>query len=390
MTLVLTKNDHNPASDLFPLIFMNDLLKYFNDYGTLKTIQQSTTALNDLFICPSQLIWKQLCSRNRYHYVLRKESRCLLKRFSLIWETIYYQNWKLDRNWINKQYEIMDIGKKMRINKNLTRMINGRASIGLSIHLEDLNVRLWDFKRGTLLFSEQVHGQVTSSCLQANYLALGMKNGSMTIIKLFTNDKWTRTVKYHSKEISAVFIDLREETIVSGDVGGQIIKFKILESNPEIVYQTASGSGITALLLQSDHLLGTTIDGYFIKLGSKSIKRYCFSYLGSINCMAESNDKVLMGTDSGKLIVSNRRQGFRFEETSSESPIISIAADATKIVTGHFDGSITAFSVKLDGSLKKLFTENNVNKGAVWSVGIYEQGLVSCSTNGEVILRRFL
>lgn len=391
MTLVLKKNNQNSASDLFPLILLKDLLKYCNDYGTLKTIQQSTTTLNDLFTCPSQLIWKQLCARKRYHYLLKREARCLLKRSSLIWETIYYQNWKLDRNWMNKRYEISDLGKKIGLNKNLTRMINGRASIGLSIPIdfENENISLWDFKRGLLLSSELLKGQVTSSCLQGNYLVLGKSCGSMTIIKMFTSEKWTRTVKHHSKEISAIAIDLKDESIVSGDVCGQVIVCKI-DGDPIVLYQHPSHSGITALLLQPDCYLATTIDGYLLEFKSKrSTKSFCFTELGSINCIAESNESVLMGTDSGKLIVAKRRRGFSFEETGNTSPIISIAADAKKVVTGHFDGSITAFSIKLDGSLRKLFTENGVNRGAVWSIGIDEQTLLSCSLNGEVILRRF-
>jgi len=72
-----------------------------------------------------------------------------------------------------------------------------------------------------------------------------------------------------------------------------------------------------------------------------------------------------------------------------DSPIISIATNSKIVSVGHFDGTITVFRMKID-SLQPLFTETEINKGAVWSLAMDEVNLISCSLNGEIILRTFL
>lgn len=200
MELVKVKNNENIKSDLFSLILINELLKYCNDYKTLKTIQMSASSLNDLFTCPSQTVWKQLCQRNEYTFLLRKESKCLWKRSILIWESIYYQNWKVDLNWNCKKYEFVNLSQMYK--DGLVKMFSTGLSVSIPIEVDGI-IKIWDFKRGIIIDSRKVTGLITSSCLQGNLLVLGKSCGSMTVMRVFcTNVKEENTVKYHSKEIS--------------------------------------------------------------------------------------------------------------------------------------------------------------------------------------------
>lgn len=185
---------------------------------------------------------------------------------------------------------------------------------------------------------------------------------------------------------------MKTNFIISADIGGQIIKSTLTETVPEILYHNSTGSGITCVILRDDQIMATSIDNSMIKisLSSKEILKKSFeSDLGSINCIASLNSFILMGTDSGKLIVLSKMGRIKFIETRRNSPIISIAANSKRIAIGHFDGSITVFTFKGE-SFKPLFTEIGTSKGAIWSLAIDEISLISCSLNCEVILRKFL
>ena len=386
MTLILAKKDKNSKIDLFSLILTNELLKHCNDYKILKTIQMSASSLNHLFTCPSQTVWKQLCHRNKYTFLLKKEARCLWKRSIFIWESIYYQNWKVDLNWDNKKYEIMDLSKMIK--DGLMKMFNTALGIYIPIEIDGL-MKIWDFKRGAVLDSHKVTGLITSSCLQGNLLVLGKSCGSMTVLKLVSNLQEEKTMKYHSKEVSFIIIDIKGNCIISADIGGQIIKSSLDDLVPIVLYHSPSGSGITGLILRKNHILATSIDSSLIKISlqNNETQRIGFEDFGSINCITSQKEFIFMGTDSGKLIVLYEAKVKIFE--TRDSPIISIATNSKIVSVGHFDGIITVFRMKID-SLQKLFTETEINKGAVWSLAMDEINLISCSLNGEIILRTFL
>ena len=387
MALVIKKNDKNSRSDLFSLILTSEILKHCNDYKTLKTIQMSTTALNDLFTCPSQAVWKQLCHKNKYSFLLRKEAKCLWKRSILIWESIYYQNWKVDFNWNTKKYEIVDLSKMFK--DGLMKMVNAYLSISIPIEIDGI-LRIWDLKRGILLDSRKVKGLVTSSCLQGNLLVLGKVCGSMTVLKIFCNLEEEKTMKHHSKEISSIVIDIKNGYIISADIGGQIIRSSLIDSVPVILYHSSSGSGVTSLILKKDYIFATSMDSSLIKVSiqNKEFKKWEFKDCGSINCMTTLNSIILMGTDSGTVLMTNKGKVGVFE-TTRNSPIISIAANSKRVSVGHFDGTVTVFTHK-NGILEPLFVETQKNKGAIWSLAMDEISLVSCALNGEIILRNFL
>lgn len=387
MTLIIAKKDKNSRTDLFSLIITNELLKHCTDYKILKTIQLSASSLNHLFTCPSQTVWKQLCHRNRYNFLLIKEARCLWKRSIFIWESIYYQNWKVNLNWDSKKYEIVDLSKMM-FKECLMKMINTTLGISIPIEMNGL-LKIWDLKRAAVIESRSVTGLITSSCLQGNLLVLGKSCGSMTVIKLLSNIQEEKTMKYHSKEISFIIIDYKGNSIISADIGGQIIKSGPDDLVPLVLYHNPSGSGITGLILRNNHLLATSIDSSLIKISlqTNEIQRIGFESFGSINCITSQNEFIFMGTDSGKLIVLYKAKIKVFE--TRDSPIISIATNSKRVSVGNFNGTITVFRMKTD-SLHPLFTEAEINKGAVWSLAMDEINLISCSLNGEIILRTFL
>lgn len=377
----------NKKSESFPSVLLNELLKHCNDYATLKSIQLSTSALNDLFTCPSQYIWRQLCNRNRYTFLLKREARCLLRGKNLIWESIYYQNWKVDINWSNRNCELITL------KGSLIRMITGSLGVSIPIDPTDNSISICDFKRDALkIFSKKVNGQVTSSTTQGNILVLGMNCGSMIIFRIFpskneVDKEWT--VKYHSKEISSIILDPRREFIISGDISGQVIKSNLtrnLDDSIIILYQC--DSSVTGLLLKDEILFITTMNGSLIKISingdtKKIVERFNFDLYGSINCItAYKSDSIVMGTDSGKLIIVSKTGNRHKVENLSESPIISLAASSKRLAAGHFDGNITVVT----GTERTLFR----GSGPVWSVAIDETTLISSSINGETVIRNFL
>ena len=386
MTLVLMKNDKNSKIDLFSLILTNELLKHCNDYKTLKTIQISASSLNDLFTCPSQTVWKQLCHRNNYNFLLKKENKCLLKKAALIWESIYYQNWKVDYNWDTKTYEVLDFSKMFT--DSLIKMVNAALSVSIPIK-NDGNVCILDFKRAKILDSRKVTGLITSSCLQGNLLVIGKSCGSMTILKVLCNLQEEKTMKYHSKEISYIMIDIKNNCIISADIGGQIIMSSLIDEVPKVLYHNPTGAGITGLIIKKNYILATSIDCSLIKISLKSDKtrKIAFDDFGSINCIANLNSIIIMGSDSGKLIIIHKEKVKSIE--TRDSPIISLAADSKRISVGHFDGTVLVYTI-MDDTLRLLFVETDKNKGAIWSVAMDEISLISCSLNGEVMLRTFL
>lgn len=386
MALVLENRDKNSKTVLFSLILTNELLKHCNDYETLKTIQMSASSLNDLFTCPSQTVWKQLCYRNKYNFLLKKEARCLWKRSILIWESIYYQNWKVDYNWDNKKYEISDLSKMFK--DGLMKMVSTTLSVSIPIK-NDGNVSIWDLKRLKVLDSRKVTGLITSSCLQGNLLVLGKSCGSMTVLKVLCNLQEEKHMKYHSKEISYIMIDIKNNCIISADTGGQIIKYSLYDAVPVVLYHNPSASGITGLILRNSYILATSIDSSLIKLSleSNEIRKIGFEDFGSINCIAFYNLHILMGTDSGKLILMHKDKVKIFE--TRDSPIISLAINSKRVSVGHFDGTISVFKIK-DDSLQLMYAETEINKAGVWSLAMDEINLVSCSLNGEIIMRTFL
>lgn len=383
-TALVVVNKKTKESESFPSLLLNELLKHCDDYETLKTIQLSTSALNNLFTCPSQSIWKQLCLRNRYTFLLKQEARCLLRRTRLIWESIYYQNWKVDLNWSNKRCE-----NKTIFSGSLIKLVN--SSLGILLPVVDGNVSICDLKRGVNLFSKRVKGQVTSSNLQGNWLVLGKSCGSMTIFKVFSADTLEFTVKHHSKEISALLIDIKENSVISGDVGGQIIKSNIGNiGRISILYQ--GESGVTGLHLKDEIIFVTTMDGSLIKIFKTKgecfkIKVYNFNNFGSINCISSyGTDSIVLGTDSGNLITLNSKniKADQRIEHLTDSPIISLASSLKRIAAGHFNGKISVLCAKIRE--KNMFNEF----GPVWSLGIDDTSLISCSLNGGTILRNFL
>jgi hypothetical protein len=386
MTLVLVKKDNNSKTDLFSLILTNELLKHCNDYNTLKTIQMSASSLNYLFTCPSQTVWKRLCHRYKYNFLLKKEARCLWKRSVLIWESIYYQNWKVDFNWDNKKYEISDLNKIFK--DSLMKMVNTTLSISIPIESDGF-ISIWDVKRVKILYSHKVSGLITSSCLQGNLLILGKSCGSITVLKVLCSLQEEKTIKYHSKGISYIIVDIKNNCIISADIGGQIIKSSLNDAVPIVLYHNSSGSGITGLILRNNSILATSIDASLIEISLQNYKtkKIGFDNFGSINCISSNNSHILMGNDSGQLLLLYKGK-IKIIETA-DSPIISISANSKRVSVGHFNGTISVLIIDGD-SLRPLFTETKVCKGAVWSLAMDEINLISCSLQGELILRTFL
>jgi hypothetical protein len=386
MALVLAKKDNNSKTNLFSLILTNELLKHCNDYNTLKTIQMSASSLNDLFTCPSQTVWKRLCHRYKYNFLLKKEVRCLWKKSVLIWESIYYQNWKVDFNWDNKKYEISDLSKIFK--DSLMKMVNTALSISIPTE-NDGNISIWDIRRAKVLHSHKVSGLITSSCLQGNLLILGKSCGSMTLLRVLCNLQEEKTIKYHSKEISYIIVDIKNNFIISADIGGQIIKSSLTDTVPIVLYNNSSGSGITGLILRNNSILATSIDASLIKISLQNheTKKIGFEDFGSINCITCNNSHILMGNDSGQVLLLYKDKIKIFE--TRDSPIISISTNSKRVSVGHFNGTISVFTID-DDSLRPLFTETKVSKGAVWSLAMDETNLISCSLHGELILRTFL
>ena len=376
------------VTDSFPLILTTEILKYCKDYKILKTIQSTSSTINNLFTCPRQSIWKQLCHLNRYKCVLKKESGCILKRNRSIWETIYYQNWIVDMNWNNKMFETIRLAST---NNRLVKMVNGGTVLGLSFSLDskEVSASILDFKNGGLMIrSMKISGQVTSSCLLRGLLILGKSCGSMTIFRLSENTEIT--VKFHSKEITSII--LFESFIVSGDIGGQIIKSKADIATtiaPIILYQ--SDSGVTALNQNGKEIFAATVNGILIKISFRNndkifIEKFNFSEFGSINCIASADDLLILGTDTGKLNVLNRRTSQQTIKLLTNSPITSIATDSKRIISGHFDGTVSIYTIETEN----MFIEHFGDKAPVWSVGIDEISFLSSSLNGTVLLRRLL
>ena len=368
--------------DSFPLIVTTEILKHCQDYEILKKIQSTSASINDLFTCPSQSVWKQLCQRNRYKYLLKKEAKCLIKINKMVWETIYYQNWRVEMNWNKKIYEIVRLNCSDR---RLVKMINGGTVLGLSLPVNTLDesVKIIDLKSGGKeIRSKRVSGQITSSCLQGGMLILGKNCGSMTIMKL--SDNTEKTVKFHSKEVTAII--MYDDYVISGDIGGQIIKSK--ENDPMVLYQ--SDTGITGLHRKGQEIIATTINGILIVIYLKKdegigIRRFYFDEFGSINCVTCTDNFIILGTDSGNLNILNNRKKQKSVRLLRNSPITSIASDSKRIIAGHFDGTVTIYTVETEDI--NVF-EDGI--GPIWSVGIDETSFVSTSLNGEIIMRSFL
>lgn len=387
MSLILNKQIqiNDPLS--FPLILTVEILNHCKDYEILKTIQSTSSKINDLFMCPSQSIWKQLCQRNRYKFLLKKEARCLFEQTKIIWETIYYQNWRVEMNWNENIYETIQLVNK---EKRLVKIVNGGTVLGLTFSLDptDSSVNILDLKGGYHR-SRNISGQITSSCLQSGLLIIGKSCGSMTILRLTDNSEIT--IKLHSKEITSII--LYKDSIVSGDIGGQIIKINHNEPIdriiPMVLYQ--SDSGITGLQQSWSKIFATTISGILIEISQRTndtihIKKLDFGEFGSINCIAGTDELVILGTYSGNLNILNRRKKQQTVQLLKDSPIISIATDLKRIIAGHFDGTISIYTIETG----KVFTANCGETAPVWSVGIDEISFISFSLNGKILLRCFL
>ena len=370
----------------FPLILTTEILKHCQDYKILKKIQSISARINDLFTCPSQSVWKQLCHRNKFKYLLEKETRSFIRKNKMIWETIYYQNWRVEMNWIKKDYERIRI-QFTSLNGRLVKMINGGTVLGLSLTVDstDSHIKILDLKRGcSEIRSRRVSGQITSSCLQGGILILGKSCGSMTITKL--SETTEMTLKLHSKEITSII--MYNDFIISGDIGGQIIKSK--QNYQSVLYQ--SDSGITGLHRNGKEILATTINGILIIISIKkddkiSIKKFDFGEFGSINCIFCTDEMIILGTDTGKVNILNQSKSLQTSKLLRNSPITSIASNSKRIISGHFDGTITIYTIETGN----VFVEDSGGKMApIWSVGIDEISFISSSLNGEIILRSFL
>ena len=113
---------------------------------------------------------------------------------------------------------------------------------------------------------------------------------------------------------------------------------------------------------------------------------------GSLNCIERGDGhKIIIGTDSGKVIMAKEAE-FQILETDCDSPITAMAVtNDFRIVIGHFNGTISAFKFKSkDNGWYKCFKEDDPSNGPIWSFGIDEVSMISCSLNGSVVLRKYL
>lgn len=402
LTVNAANTSNKSESESFSTI-ITELVKWCDDYEVLKTIQSSTSVINDLFTCPSQSIWKQLCARSRFTMLLKRESKSIIKRSKLVWESIYYQNWRVNFNWMNNKYALHDIsasfGGKEAI---LMKMIN--TAIGISIvprlgqYFDVSEVTLWDLKRGNPMEMVQVRGQVTCTALKGNKLAFGMACGSIQISTVLCNEKLQEgsVVKIHSKGVSSIVIE--KDFIVSADVGGQILSFpiKFQSTDSPIVLFDGQSSGITSLLVKGQVIYAATQDGSLISINrafpNPIVKRETFSESGSINCILEFDGNLYLGADSGDVIRTNwkgkRISTFRQGSSTSSSPIVCMATDLKKrIAVGQFNGAISILSMGLK-SLKSS-SEHVSRNGPIWSLGIDEVSLLSSSINGQILLYNY-
>lgn len=377
--------------DSFPLILTTEILSHCKDYEILKSIQNKFSKINDLFTCPSQAVWKQLCQHHRYKYLLEKN--CLLRR-SFIWEMIYYQNWRVELNWIKMNCEIIRL---INPERNLIKLMNDGTSLGLSYSLDSKLVKIVDLKNGGKPIGEYRNhsGQITSSCLEGGKLILGKSCGSLTIFKI--SERTEITIKLHSKEITSIIL-YEEDFIISGDISGQI--FKTTHHTQDIGNKSTllckNDSGITGLHRKGREIFATTMDGILIKILIRKrddeiiIKKMnCFDSFGGINCITSTDELLILGTDSGILnILRYGKKGLdqkQDEKNKRAAPIISIATDSKRIISGHLDGTISILAIETGE--EGVYRWGNA---PIWSVGIDEVSFITASLDGEVILRNFL
>ena len=96
---------------------------------------------------------------------------------------------------------------------------------------------------------------------------------------------------------------------------------------------------------------------------------------------------IILGTDTGKVNILNQSKSLQTSKLLRNSPITSIASNSKRIISGHFDGTITIYTIETGN----IFVEDSGGKMApIWSVGIDEISFISSSLNGEIILRSFL
>lgn len=178
------------------LAVFGEIVKYCDDYETLKTMQQTSRVMNALFSCPARSVWRQLCAHYRYSLLHSRPSRTMTRTSPFSWELVYYQNWRADRNWregrfvlsalesghealhrrslYNRTSTDIVVLSEMRPGRSLLQVLNGAATFVLSVSLAaDGCVVLWDMRHGMQLDRRHVCGLVTSSLLFRNTLILG-------------------------------------------------------------------------------------------------------------------------------------------------------------------------------------------------------------------------
>lgn len=380
------------------LLIFQDLIRHCSDYNALKTIQQSSSALNALFTCPSQIVWRQLCQQQQYTNLLDRTSM----RAKQIWELLYYQNWKVDKNWLgaifilallecgtdalhkrplrNQQNAVM---ADLRPNRHIVSFVNGGASYALSFALDLCEgfVSLWDLKRGIRLDRRRSLGAISSFLLHKNTLILGKHDGSLQICSFL---KDPIVIKHHPTEVTAI-IAIEDDLIVSADSQGNIMQCKLDGSAAKVLYRHPDAA-INALLFVDGSIITGSNNGHLIKLTDTSIHVYYFHEFGAINCVCKGlKDSVLVGTDSGTLLCLSNEAVVEVL-VNALVPITAISSDGKRIAVGCFDGTVAVYQLP---SFEEILRLKN-HLGPIWSLGIDACYLLTSSLDGIVLSRNFL
>lgn len=378
-----------------------DLLKHCTDYSTLKTVQKSSSVMNALFTCPSQTVWRQLCKQQNYQNLLDRAS----KRNNRVWECLYYQNWKVDRNWLGAVFilALLELGldalhkrpfrnhlnavmADLRPSQNILSFVNGGVSFAVSFaaDLSDGFVSLWDLRRGMRLDRCRSFGAISSFLLHKNTLYLGKHDG---LIQLCSFLKEPQTIRIHPAEVTVIIAGWNE-SIISANAQGSIVQCSLDGSQPKELYRHPDSSINTLLLLNEETLFAGTDNGCLIKLVPDStIKIYYFYEFGALNCLTRNGEAgLLIGTDSGRVL------GFDVESEqlieimiNDQEPITAISADKKRLAVGCFDGTVVV--LEIEGFREILRLKNHF--GPIWSIGIDACYLLTSSLDGIALSRNF-
>jgi hypothetical protein len=379
------------------LIIFQDLLRHFSDYRELKTVQQSSSALNALFTCPSQIVWRRLCQQQQYTNLLDRTSL----RTRQIWELLYYQNWKVDKNWLgaifilallecgtdalhkrplrNQQNAVM---ADLRPNRHILSFINGGASYALSFALELCEgfVLLWDLKRGIRLDRRRSLGAISSYLLHKNTLILGKNDGTLQICSFLKDPV---IIKHHPTEVTAIIAGT-EDSIISADSQGNVLQCKLDGAEARVLYRHPEAA-ISALLYVDGSIIASSITGHLIKLTEASIHVYYFHQFGAINCLCKGlTNSIVAGTDSGTLLYLSNDVVVEVAVNASV-PITAISCDGKRLAVGCFDGTVAVYQMPRCDEILRF--RNHL--GPIWSVGIDACCLLTSSLDGTVLSRNF-